>query len=74
MAADALHRAQHFLRIARGLDRLAQDHIVEGVVRVVREVGVGIALNDRQPARHAGVHAFLAQFDAAPVDVFLACQ
>ena len=33
------------------------------------QVGIGVALNDRQPARHAGVHVLLRQFDAAPVDV-----
>ena len=66
--ADAQHLPQHPARLARRLQGLAQDHVVEGVGGIVAQVGVGVALDHRQPARHAGVDAGLADLDAARVD------
>src|SRR4029450_13101866 len=43
--------------------------IVEGGVGVIDKVAIGIALNDRQAACHAGVDAFTTDLDAAAVDV-----
>ena len=40
------------------LDRLGEDDVVEAVVGVVGEVGIGVALDDRQPPRHAIGDAF----------------
>ena len=48
-----------------------QDGEVEGEVRVIDEVGVGVALDHRQALRHAGVHPGLAELDAAAVDAAL---
>ena len=68
MAADAQHVLEHHARVARGLQRLRQDHEVEGVVRIVGEIGVGVALDHRQALGHAFVDALARQFDAAAVD------
>ena len=65
---DAQHLLDHQPRTVGRLQRLAEDHIIEGVVGIVDEVGVGIALDDRQAARHAFVDALLADLDAAAVD------
>src|SRR5450759_2140030 len=40
--ADAQHVLEHHARMARGLQRLRQDHVVEGIVRIVGQVGVGV--------------------------------
>ena len=60
---------QHRAWIVGRLQCLAEDHIVEGIRRIIFEVGVGVALDGRQAVAHAGVHAGLAQLDAAPVDL-----
>src|SRR4029077_10960312 len=67
--ADPQHLAQHLARLARGLQGLAQDHVVERIVGIVAQVGVGVALDHRQAVGHAGVDAGLAQFHAARVDL-----
>ena len=54
--------------MSRRLQRLRKDHVVEGIVGIVRQVGVGIALHHREPLRHALVDALARQLDAAPVD------
>jgi len=59
---------EHHARMAGGLQRLRQDHVVEGVVRIVGQVGVGVALDHGEPLRHAFVDALARQLDAAPVD------
>ena len=38
------------------------------------QVGIGVALDHRQPLRHAGIHPGLAQLDAAAVDTALLGQ
>ena len=48
--------------------RLRQDHVVEGVVRIVGEVGVGVALDHRETLGDAFVDALARQLDAAAVD------
>ena len=70
-AADAQHVFEHDARLARGLQRLGQNDIVERVVRVVGEIRVGVALNHRQAFGDAIVHAVLGELDAPPVDVTL---
>ena len=62
---------EHDPRLAGRLQGLRQDHIVEGVVRIVDEVGVGVALNDGEPFRHAIVNALLRKLYSAPVDISL---
>src|SRR5690242_10593679 len=51
-----------------GLQGLRQDDVVEGVVRIVAEIRVGVALDHSQPLRHAFVHALPREFDTASVD------
>src|SRR3546814_5505006 len=57
VAADAHHLLQHLPRVARRLQRQAEDGIVEGPGGVLHQVGVGIALDGREAARHAGVRS-----------------
>ena len=66
--ADPQQILQHHARLPRRLQRLRQDHIVEGVVGIVDEVGVGVALHHRQPLGDAAVDALARQLDAAAVD------
>ena len=66
--ADAQHVLEHHARLPRRLQRLRQDHVVEGVVGIIGEVGVGVALDHRQTLGDAFVDAFARQLDAAAVD------
>ena len=65
---DAEHLLDDDTRPVGRLQRLAEDDIVEGIVGIVDEIGVGVALDDREAARDAFVDAALADLDAAPVD------
>ena len=65
--ADAQEVLQHRLGMARRLDRQAQDRVVEGLVGIVVEVAVGVALDHREAAGHAGVDALARQLHAAAV-------
>ena len=56
------------LRLPRRLQGLRQDHVIEGVVGIVDEVGVGVALHHREALGDAAVDALARQFDAAAVD------
>ena len=53
------------------MDGLAQDGVIEGKIRIVDEIGVGVALDHREPLRHAGIHSGLAQLDAPRIDAAL---
>ena len=66
--ADAQQVFQHRFRLPRCLQRLRQDHVVEGIVGIIDEVGVGVALHHRQPLGDAAVDALARQLDAAAVD------
>jgi hypothetical protein len=55
--------------MARRLDGEAQDRIVEGLVGIVVEVAVGVALDDGKSPRHTSVDAIALQLHAAPVGV-----
>ena len=68
MAADAQHVLEHEPRLARRLQGLRQDNVVEGIVGIVFEVGVGVALDHRKPLGDAFVHALARQLDATAVD------
>ena len=57
VAADAQHVLEHDARPARRLYRLRQDDEVEAVVRIVFEVGVGVALHYGQTLGDTLVHA-----------------
>src|SRR3546814_19844964 len=47
-------------RIACRLQGQAEDHVIEGGIRIVRQVAVGIALDDAEAAGDAGIDAALA--------------
>ena len=70
-APDPQKMFEHDARLARGLQRLRQDHIVEGVGRIVDEIGVGVALNDGEPFGDTIVDALLRKLDSAPIDISL---
>ena len=69
--ADPQEVFEHDPRLPRRLQGLRQDHEIEGVVGIIGEIGVGVALNDREALGHAVVDALLRQLDAPPVDVAL---
>ena len=54
--------------LAGRLQRLRQDDVVERVVGIVRQVGVGVALDHRETLGDAFVHALARKLDAAAVD------
>lgn len=68
MPADAQHVLEHDARTAGRLQRLREDHVVEGVVRIIGKVGVRVPLDHREALGDAFVDAFARQLDAAPVD------
>src|SRR5437899_1880495 len=67
-AADPQQIFQHHARLPCRLQRLRQDHIVEGVVGIIDEIGVGVALHHRETLGDAAVDTLARQFDAAPVN------
>src|SRR6185437_656175 len=69
-SADSEKMTEHRPGAARRLDRLTEDHDVEGAAGILDEIGVGVALHHGKPARHAGIDVLLRQFDAAAVDAF----
>ena len=66
--ADAQHVLENDARTARCLQRLGEDDVIERIIRIVGEVGIGIALDDRKSPRHAVVDALARELDATPVD------
>ena len=54
--AHAQHLLQHLQRGARFLQRLAQDHVIERLVRIIREALIDIALIDRNAPRNRAAH------------------
>src|SRR3546814_13545999 len=67
--ADPHEILQNRARAARGLQRLAQHDEVEGILVIVRQIGVGVALNLRPAVRDAFVDALHAALDTATVDL-----
>ena len=68
ITADAQHMFEHDARLAGRLQGLRQDDEVEGVVGIVYEVCVGVALHHRKALGDAFVHALTRQLDTAAVD------
>ena len=68
VAADAQHVFEHDARLPRRLQRLRQDDEIEGVVGIILEIGVGVALHHGKALGDAFVDALARQFDAAAVD------
>ena len=68
-AADPQHVFQHHARLPGRLQGLRQDHVIEGIVRIIGEIGVGIALDDRKPFGDAEIDAGARNLDAAAIDI-----
>ena len=68
MPPDAQHVLNHFARLARRLQSLRQDDVVERIIRVIGEVSVGIALDNREAFGDRRVHALARELDAAPIN------
>jgi hypothetical protein len=68
------HGADEGGRLIDLLERLAQDDIVEGVRRVIEDLLVDIALQDRQPLFDAAGDLLFVVFDAGPGHPFLRDQ
>ena len=66
---DAQHLLQHAPGLAGRLQGLRENDIVEGVVGIIGEIRIGVALNHEEALRHAIIHAALRQFDAARVHI-----
>jgi hypothetical protein len=64
---DAQQFVEHPIRPARGLQRLAEDGIIEAVIGIVGEIAIGIALHHRQPLRHRGGDIGGVEFEPARV-------
>jgi hypothetical protein len=67
VAADAQHVLEHLARLAGSLQGLRQNHVVKGVIGIVDEIGIGIALNYREPLGNAFVDAFARELDPSTV-------
>ncbi len=67
---DTQKLMQNIGGLVRRLNCLTQDRHIKGLRRIVSKVCIGVALNDRQPFRDAGVDSNLAQFNAARIDRF----
>ena len=74
MLADAGQVLQHGLGVAHRLQGLRQDHIVERAVGRILKVGIGIALDNRQPMRQRDMHAVRIQLYTPAIDVLLMHQ
>src|SRR3546814_546125 len=57
------------MRISDWSSDVCSSDLVEGILGIVREIGVGVALNRRQAMRDAFVDAVHAELDAAAVDL-----
>ena len=53
----------------RRLQRLRKDHVIEGIVGIIHEVGIGVALDHRKAFGNAFIDALARNLDAAAVDV-----
>ncbi len=70
MAAYPQQFAQGAPDIVDRLQNLRQHDIIEGVGRIIVEIGFHIALHDGEPEADRPRNTFPAEFDAAPVDLF----
>ena len=73
-AADAEQLVHDLVGRARGLQRLAEDRIVECAGGVAGEIDIGVALHYRQTPRYRGGDVGGVDFDPARVDLSLVAQ
>ncbi len=59
---------------AHRLEGLAEHDVVERAVGIIDQVGLGVALDDRQAGADAGIDAIAAELDATAVDALEADQ
>ncbi|KAG5716884.1 hypothetical protein E4T56_gene17928, partial [Termitomyces sp. T112] len=64
---DAQQFLHHLVGPLGGLQRLAQDRIIETGIGIERQNGIRIALNRRQPLRHAACHIMRVQLQPARI-------
>src|SRR6516225_2704925 len=67
VATYAQHMLEHDARMARSLQSLRQDHVIERVVGIIRQVRIGVALDDSEPLGHAFVDAFARELYPAAI-------
>src|SRR5262249_35933692 len=67
VSADAQHVLEHLAGMARSLQRLGKNHVIEGIVGVVDQIGIGVALDHREALGDAFVDALAGSLDAPPV-------
>ena len=65
--ADAEHLFQHFARAFDGLQGARENHIVEGIIWVLRKVVIRVAMHHRQAMGDGVGHFRHVDFDAARV-------
>ena len=65
---------EHLARSVHVLECLAEDDVVEGTVGEVREVRVGVALDDGQPPAHAGLDPVVPDLDPLPLHLLFGFQ
>ena len=73
-APHAQHFAQHPPRLPRFLQGLAEDHVIEGVVGIVGQPLIDIALKHGDPARDRAAHFLARDLDAARIHVLVRGQ
>ena len=73
-AADAQQLVEHHVGPRGGLQRLAEDRVVERAVGIVGQVAVGVALDHRQAARDAALDRLGVDLHAAGVAAALGLQ
>ena len=74
LPADAQQFLDHAIRAAGGLERLAEDRIVEAGLGIIDEIGVGIALDHGKPTGYGGGDIMRVDFQAAGIDLFRIAQ
>src|SRR5277367_3263813 len=72
--ADSQHPTQYTQRIARFLQSLAENHVIECALGIIVQAGFQISLIDRYAASDRLLHARARQFDAASIDLLVLPQ
>src|SRR5580658_10678735 len=70
-ASDSQHFAQHFERSARFLQRLAEDYVVERLIREIGERVLDVAVKDRNASGNRLPDFSALDLDAASIHAFV---
>ncbi len=68
--ADPERFGDHGLDLLHFLQTLVEDHIIKGLVRIIRQAAVDIAMENAQAFFHASVDRVIIQFNALRLDLF----